>query len=801
MKIGRFDIVRELGRGAQSVVYLARDPQLQREIAIKTVHFTKPDPAQNKVLLAEARAVSQLRHANLVPIFEAGEEGGDLYLVFEYVAGKTLEKLIHDAGKLPAIQAATLLSQVLDALAEAHRHGIIHRDLKPSNILIDERDSARVMDFGIAAHIEAKDSGAQEFTGTPAYMAPEYILSYTVSPQSDIFAAGLVLFEMLYGRRAIPGRDVYQVMHKIANEDVDLPRDGSGDVDDRMAGILAKALARSPDRRFASVDDFRKALDVILHPEDSGSAENTQGTLEFLLRRMRHKSDFPALSESVSTINKVAQSDKDSIQKLSSAILRDFALTNKILKLVNSAFFRTAGGGSISTVSRAILVLGFDAVRNLAITVMLFEHIQKSPAKQQLMEEFVRSNFAALMARDLGRKVGNYDGEQAFICGLFHTLGRILAQFYFPEEAAEVRRVMQQKNISELRASAQVLGLSFEELGIGIARSWGFPVMIVGSMEHLPDGEVRKPHTVEDRLKLLSGVANSIGDAITQPSAELRKSSFDNVVQRFGDQTGLTHDELHKVIERNYADLIEFARVVRVDLGKTTFGKQVKAISGKGLAAAPADEARTPGSTNGTLGGTSLEPHAVTAAIPGMEDSGEMNAEGGGADAQSILAAGIQDISNTLVEDFKLNDILRIILETMYRAMGFRRVILCVKDARNNVMAGRFGFGPDANEVLKNFRFPLNAPPDVFMAALGKGVDIMISNIDDDHIKARIPAWYRKLVTAKTFIVLPLSIKGNPVAMIYADRENAGEIVIPEKELSLLRTLRNQAVLAIKQST
>jgi hypothetical protein len=136
----------------------------------------------------------------------------------------------------------------------------------------------------------------------------------------------------------------------------------------------------------------------------------------------------------------------------------------------------------------------------------------------------------------------------------------------------------------------------------------------------------------------------------------------------------------------------------------------------------------------------------------------------------------------------------------MYRAMGFRRVILCVKDARNNAMAGRFGFGPDANEVLKNFKFSLNSPPDVFLAALGKGVDIMISNIDDDHIKARIPAWYRKLVTAKTFIVLPLSIKGNPVAMIYADRENPGEIVIPENELSLLRTLRNQAILAIKQA-
>ena len=798
MKIGRFDIVRELGRGAQSVVYLARDPQLQRDIAIKTMHFAKPDPAQNKFLLAEARAVSQLRHANLVPIFEAGEEGGDLYLVFEYVAGKTLEKLIHDAGKLPAIQAVTLLAQVLDALDEAHRRGIVHRDLKPSNILIDERGHARVMDFGIASHVAAQEPGAAEFTGTPAYMSPEYILGYKVSPQTDVFAAGLVLFEMLYGRRAIPGRDVYQVMHRIANQDVEIARDGSGDVDDRMADILCKALARQPEKRFASVADFRKALDVILHPEDAGTPEASTGTLEFLLRRMRHKSDFPALSESVSMINKVAQSDKDSIQKLSSTILRDFALTNKILKLVNAAFFRTAGGGSISTVSRAILVLGFDAVRNLAITVMLFEHLQKSPARQRLMEEFVRSNFAALIARDLGRKVGNLDGEQAFICGLFHTLGRILAQFYFPEEADEVRRIMQQKELPENRASAQVLGITYEELGTGIARSWGFPGLIVDSMETLPEGEVRRPQTAEQRLRLLSGVANSIGDAVNQGSSEQRKKAFDRVLQRFGEHTALNDSELHKLIERSYADLNEFARVVHIDLAQTTFGKQVKAVSGKGLAAVSADDVA---GNAATLGGTSLEPSAVTAVVPGMNESGEMNGEGGGADAQTILSAGIQDISNTLVEDFKLNDILRIILETMYRAIGFQRVILCVRDTKLNAMAGRFGFGPDASEVLKTFRFPLNAPPDVFVAALNKGVDIMISNIDDDHIKARIPAWYRKLVSAKTFVLLPLCMKGNPVALIYADKEQPGEIVIPEKELSLLRTLRNQAVLAIKQSS
>jgi serine/threonine protein kinase len=170
-RVGRFEIIRELGRGAQNVVYLARDPHLQREVAIKTLHFTRPDPEQNQTLLAEARSISQLRHANLVPVFEAGEEGGDLYLVFEYVPGKTLEKSIREAGKLTASKAANIIGQVLDALAEAHRHGIVHRDLKPSNILIDEQGRPRVMDFGIAAEVAAKELARRwRTTGRHAFL-------------------------------------------------------------------------------------------------------------------------------------------------------------------------------------------------------------------------------------------------------------------------------------------------------------------------------------------------------------------------------------------------------------------------------------------------------------------------------------------------------------------------------------------------------------------------------------------------------------------------------------------------------
>jgi hypothetical protein len=169
-------------------------------------------------------------------------------------------------------------------------------------------------------------------------------------------------------------------------------------------------------------------------------------------------------------------------------------------------------------------------------------------------------------------------------------------------------------------------------------------------------------------------------------------------------------------------------------------------------------------------------------------------------DAQEILTAGIQDITNSLVEGVALNDLLRIILETMYRGIGFQRTLLCIKDSRSNTMVGRFGFGADISRIARNFNFTLNYSPDVFHAATSKNVDILIANIEDAHIKGRIPEWYRKSVGAETFLLFPINIKAAPVALIYADCAKAGDIVIPEKELNLLRTLRNQAVLAIKQS-
>src|SRR5574343_130813 len=277
--IGRFELRRVLGRGAQSVVYLGFDPQLHREVAIKTLHFAQPDQAQNAALLAEARVVGKMRHPNVVPIFDAGEQDGDPYLVFEYVPGKNLADFLSQSGALPPIRAVTIIRPILDALGHAHAQGIIHRDLKPSNILLDEDGTPRVMDFGIAMRLDGVAEARDKISGTPAYMAPEYVLRRELGERSDVFAAGLILYEMLTGKAAYTGATAQQILREVAAHGVVL--DEALPIDARLRAVILKAVEHDPALRYQTMAQFAKALDDYLEPDEAPLPDGgRQATLE-----------------------------------------------------------------------------------------------------------------------------------------------------------------------------------------------------------------------------------------------------------------------------------------------------------------------------------------------------------------------------------------------------------------------------------------------------------------------------------------------------------------------------------------
>jgi serine/threonine protein kinase len=784
--IGRFDILGELGRGAQSVVYLAFDPHLAREVAIKTLHFAHPDPQQNTALLDEARIVSKLTHPNIVTIFEAGEEDGDIFLVFEYVAGENLSTLLRRHGALPLAKAANLMSEVLDAIGHAHKHGVIHRDLKPSNILIDENGRPKVMDFGIAAHLNKDAGNPLAFTGTPAYMSPEYITRHVVSAQQDIFAAGLILFEIVTGQRAIDGRDAAHIMQQLADKGFVLPTTAI-QPDDQLAAIIMRATEQQPQDRYASAWEFHQALEAYLLPENSedpalgrGASGETPAAIDFLLRRLLHKGDFPALSESVRTINAIIASDTDSVSRLADIILKDFALTNKLLRMVNSVYYRPSSG-KISTVSRAIILLGFNAVRNIAVAGLLFEHMQNKESAGHLKEAFLQANIAGLLARNLARALEFPDEEEPFICAIFHNLGRFLSQYYFPEESEVVRKFMLQKKRSEQGASTEVLGVSFEALGIAIATHWGFPALITDSMRH---GEPLRENTPEARLQALAMFSNALCEG--QEEADIGQT-----LQRFAEALPISEEALRAVLRATAEEAGELTRSLHINPQHSALGRFISEVWQTTTAA---DASSSDDAPDRTL---LAEPPTVTLlADATIVSDPEKRAN----DRQAVLLAGIQDISSALLTGkTNANDIVRIALESVYRALDFSHVILCMCDARHNLLQGRFGFGAGAETLVRHLCFKLDAAPDIFRAALDKGADVLIHDVDDPRLAARIPPWHRQRLSGKSFLLLPLRARHHTLGLIYADSEQANSIQLSDKETVLLRTLRNQTVLALMQ--
>ena len=800
--LGRFELRKKLGQGAQSTVWLAFDPRLEREVAIKVMRpASSADDSAVAAWLQEARTVGRVTHPNIVPVYEADIQDRQAYLVFEYVAGQTLDKVMQQRGALPASEAVALMLDILDAVAVAHAAGVVHRDLKPSNVVVDTAGRARVMDFGIAARIKESGVKQQEFAagGTVGYLSPEAANGEAPSASMDIFSAGVVLAEMLMGKPLLAERDPYRAVYRVIHEQMVLPETLGADVDDRLRSAVTRALAKDPSHRFANARAFQAALTewtqsraAVVHPGGAGGSHSS--TLDFLLRRMRHKSDFPALSESVVRIQSMATSESESVNSVTNEILKDVALTNKLLRLVNSAHY--ARGGSISTVSRAVTLVGFNGIRNMALSLVLLEHMQDKAQAEQLKEEFLRS----LMAGSIGAELCSVEreAEEAFIGAMFQNLGRLLVQFYFPEEAAQIRSLVRanREPLTEVAAAVSVLGLNFEELGIGIAKAWGLPLGIQRCMRK-PTGSPpnKSPGDQDERLRWIAQASNEMADVLLHSDAKDTDATMALIARKYAPALGSNMDSVQAATlkARKKLNDLAVAMEIRVAPGSTAAKLlKVPVDVQLDLDTRGAQKEQDSGLGGFELHATQTGPFGVAPPQAQIKDDR----------VAQTLSAGIQDITNAMVEDFKLSDILRMILETMFRAMGFDHIIFCMRDPKTESMTGRFGLGGGVEQYVKSFRIPLKAAtPDLFAVVCNKGADTMISDATDPKIVQRLPVWFTQGVNAPAFLLLPLQIKGVPFGLIYADKKAHGALELDDKELALLRTLRNQAVMAFKQSS
>jgi serine/threonine-protein kinase len=274
----RYELLEVVGTGGMSTVYRALDTLLERNVALKVLHPHYGDDAEYvERFRREARSVAQLSHPNIVTVIDRGDDGGRQYIVFEYVDGESLKELVDRSGPLPVRRVIEIGLQMADALAFAHQHGLVHRDVKPQNVLINGDGEAKVTDFGIARSLDVEHGVTQTGTvlGTSNYLSPEQARGQTVTPATDVYSLGVVLFELMTGEVPFPGENFVAVAMKHINEPPPSLVERRPDAPLRLVYAIERALGKDPAQRFPTMDAFAAELRTCLAEQHEPDADAT----------------------------------------------------------------------------------------------------------------------------------------------------------------------------------------------------------------------------------------------------------------------------------------------------------------------------------------------------------------------------------------------------------------------------------------------------------------------------------------------------------------------------------------------
>jgi len=274
---GRYEVVAELGRGAMGVVYQARDPQIDRLVALKTISMWGQPPEEEQEFrlrfMNEAQAAGRLHHPGIVSVFDVGEspENNDPYIVLEYVSGESLSRILAREKKLSPTRALKLAEEVADALDYAHAQGVIHRDIKPANVIITQDGHAKIADFGIAKLNLAHFTVPGRILGTPAYMSPEQLSGQACDGRSDVFSLGVILYTMVVGHSPFQGDSATTVCFKVANREPVAASALDLSLPPQLDPVISRAMAKEPRERYQRAAHFADDLRILQQSYRPGS--------------------------------------------------------------------------------------------------------------------------------------------------------------------------------------------------------------------------------------------------------------------------------------------------------------------------------------------------------------------------------------------------------------------------------------------------------------------------------------------------------------------------------------------------
>ncbi len=460
------------------------------------------------------------------------------------------------------------------------------------------------------------------------------------------------------------------------------------------------------------------------------------GFFALLSKRMDEKGDFPALFESTQFFEESIQGGDSNASEITSAILRDFTLTRKVIKLANSAVY-SGVGREITTITHAAVVLGTDAISDMALSVRFIDTLSSSaPDSEDARLELEKAILASEIARNIVAKLHMINGEQAVVCSLMHHLGRLMLAFNFPDEWSRIKEITGGELALENDAAREVIGVSIDDIAREVARDWRLPKKISNSMKKSVSGNKT---SIPGSANWLIDIVNFSGEVAAKVVNKNSKYDLKKFISGY--------DEVLKVSGQDIAESIDLARKVMEEQRHQTM----------------------------------IEP-----------------SEGKPLDSQEKLTLGIDEVSEMLAQEMDFGSMIHMVLETMYVSMGFNRAVAFFLDSGE--FKAQEGFGNMMPEILPQLVFPEDYEADVFHLSLANKADVFIHEIATVKDASSIPAWFkRSLPDVGAFILLPLVFNGRAVGLIYADwKMGVADLVEPD-ELSSMGILRDHLLKALAE--
>jgi HD-like signal output (HDOD) protein len=513
------------------------------------------------------------------------------------------------------------------------------------------------------------------------------------------------------------------------------------------------------------------------HPAPFTPTDGGRRVRAALLHKVCGDEDMFALGSAIARVVQMATSEDQGTHDLAHYVLSDVALTQRILRLANTVRYRTAAGTAVTTVSRAISLLGFDNVRTVALAMLLVDALASSDHAYSVRVELEASLCASLVGREMARHSFYQGAEEASIGALFKNLGALLVASHEHDRYREIQALLATGKHTPAQAAQMILGCGFDALSEAVLGEWKIPDVIMRAQRPLEPGTLKLAVNRGEWMRQVASFSLDVARLMGKTSTPSDTPEAQALLARYGTALNLGTAELDELF-----DTVAF--------------EMTSLLQSMNLQPVPR---RAPQDDKGGLPNVLL-----LATLGGEEEDKSCYPSGKPKNARDLLLAGVQDVTQMRASGrHKVNDVVMAVLETLYTALGFRFATVVLKDVRAGQYRARASFGLAQARVQEGFAFPL-APAgdkgvrDLFYLAMENDADLMISDARSAKIRDLLPAWHKALLPdAQSFIVLPLVVGKVQLGLFYADRTELAPEGVPPDETALIKALKGQVLAAL----